>query len=142
MFFASILDSISDIGALIGAVGVIVAIIFGALGARNKATVSELKESNAAKDELLATVKLQLDNAKSVIIEKDKALEISEQKARVLEDQVTQAPSINRLAMDISTQHKQTTGALTKLAGAQGKTATELGKLTKVLSDKLTRESL
>ena len=118
--FASVTESINGLQGAIGAVGFLTAVVFGALYGRNKdelerkdRTIKSYSDANSGLEELLRTRNLQHE-------ENQKRIIALEQKANILENQVTQAPSITKLAVQMGNQHKEMMtqlGSLTKELG-------------------------
>lgn len=111
---------VKDLQGIIGAIGFLVAVVFGALYGRNKAeldrkdrTIKSYADANAGLEEVIKTRDLQHD-------ENQKRILVLEQKANILENQVTQAPSINKLALQMGTQHKEMMTQLSKLTKELG----------------------
>lgn len=94
-------------------------IVLGLLAARNKVIISSLKESNSAYEELIKARDLQhSENQKRIIT--------LEQKSKVLEDQVTQAPQINELILQLATQHKEIMQSFTSMTKELSNVATAI----------------
>lgn len=129
----NIIETFKSIGGLLGTLSVVVTIIFGALYFGKRAekdkdnnTITTYKENDEAKTQLLATRDRQIAELKAAHEANLKRIELAESKAEVLEKQVTQAPSINKLALQIGKQHND----MMKQMGAMTQ---ELGNIAKAL---------
>lgn len=127
------LKFLNTIGGILGAIGLIVAVIFGALYGGKRAekdkdnnTISTYEKNEEAQAKLLATRERQIAELQAAHDANLKRIELAESKATVLEKQVTQAPSINKLIMQLGKQHKEMMTQMGKLAG-------ELGNIAKAL---------
>lgn len=96
----SIPETLNSLGGVIGPIGFLTATVFGTLYGKNKATIASLSDSNKAYEELVKARELQHQ-------ENQKRILVLEQKSEILENQVTQAPQINQLTLQLATQHKE-----------------------------------
>lgn len=101
----AVIEVIQDLQGIIGAIGFLAALVFGSLYGKSRAekdrtinTIATLEKENQALKDLIETRELQHQENQARII----ALE---QKGEVLQNLVTQAPSISKLAVQIGRQH-------------------------------------
>lgn len=131
----AIVETLNNIGGIIGAVGIIVAIIFGALYGGKKAekdkdvnTISTYEKNADALEKLLETRDKELHDLRILHESNLERIKLAESKAEVLEKQVTQAPSINKLIIQQSTQHKQMMTQMVKMTQELGNIAKSMPK--------------
>lgn len=122
MIIADAHTVLTNFNLIFGIVATLAAVVLGFLSAKNKITIISLEESNKAYAALHETDKLQLESYKQ-------QLDLSIQKSEVLENQVTQAPSISKLALQLGTQHKEMMTAMNGMTQ-------ELGNVAKAVSGK------
>lgn len=126
-YVASIGDITSAIGSLFGIGGALAAVVFGLLAARNKVTIQSLENTVGALQSEVSAKDLVINTRNDTINEKDKQIILLSQKSDVLQNVVTQAPEISRLALQIGKQHKESQQALTLMTEKLGDIATALG---------------
>ena len=116
MYFADLAGALTNFSVLASVIATLSAIVLGILSAKNKITTVALRESNDAYKSLHETDKLQIQ----VYNEENKSL-----KARVkaLEEIKTQAPSINKLTLQLAEQHKDMISAMASMTQELGNVA-------------------
>lgn len=115
------MDGANNIYQIFTVVSVLVAIIFGSLFGRSKGTIDSLEKSNSAYKELADARDMQH-------AEDQKRILLLESKANILENQVTQAPNINKLIVTQGKQHAEMMSELSKIAQALGEVAKSIVK--------------
>lgn len=127
------LDFVNSIGGVLAAIFLVISVIVGAkyLGGKaekdkDKNTINTYKENAEAVSQLLETRNKEIGELKLLHEENLKRIQLAESKADVLEKQVTQAPSINKLAVQIGNQH-------TEMMKQMGAMTQELGNIAKAL---------
>lgn len=132
---ASFTTVANSLGGIVGALGIVVAAVFGTLYGLKRAekdkdnsTISTYKEYGDSRDKLLLAKNEELNEARLKHVENQKWIELLEQKANILENQVTQAPSINKLISQLSSQHKEQMDAMQKMTQELGNIAKNIIK--------------
>lgn len=142
MYVATLATTVNSLGGLIGAFGFVVAAVFGTLYGLKRAekdkdnnTISVYKTNSEALQKLLDTREQELKEATVKHDENLKRIELLEQKANILENQVTQAPSIEKLINELSKQstardkqHKEQMEAMQKMTSELGNIAKNIIK--------------
>ncbi len=135
--FAALSDLTSS-GTIINIIVALVALVFGALNLRNKyssgqdaTTIKSLKNSNGA-------YKTQSEVDQLNITNKQKEIDLLTQKAEILEQHVTQAPQINKLTVQLATQHKEMMSAMAEMSKNNVRLTVEIGNIAKAM----TRETI
>lgn len=134
MYFADLANVTSNFTAIFSIVATLAAIVLGFLSAKQKVTVVSLEESNKAYQTLRETDLLMAEAKKkefdTIIEARNTEIGLLKQKSQVLEEQVTQAPSINELAVQLATQHKEMLTALGNMTKELGNVARAVSKET------------
>lgn len=138
-FAVTFYEAISQVSVIATFIAGLVALVLGFLSARQKVTIVTLNESNDAYKELLNTADLLHKKDIALLEAKDNENKALQQKCEVLENQVTQAPEIHKLAIQLATQHKQTLIEMSKMTKNLG----ELGQAfyVAILKDKKGKKS-
>lgn len=116
-------SALTSINTIILFVVALIALVLGALNVRNKyasgqdsQTIKSLKESNATFATRRESDQLVIDS-----LQREKSAQ--EEKAKVLENQVTQAPDINKLILQLGKQHKEMMSAMSNMTEQLGNVA-------------------
>lgn len=123
----------------------LVALVLGVLNIRNKyasgqdaQTIRSLKNSNEA-------YKTQAETDQLRFVAKQKEVEgiyqqnkLLVQKAEILEQHVTQAPQINKLTIQLATQHKEMMKAMAEMSKNNAKLTIEIGNIAKAMTRETT----
>lgn len=143
----AVVQTINSLGGIIGPIGFFTAVVFGTLYGRKKAekeqdngTIDAYEKNNVAIKKLLETRELEmkeqrenyeqkLSEAKILHEENQKRIETLEQKSNILENQVTQAPSITKLALQIGSQHNDMMTKMTNMTEELGNIAKAMQKV-------------
>lgn len=121
MIFADLNSVANNATVVFGVVATLTAVVLGFLSAKNKITITSLEESSNALRYLNSDKDLQIKSYKD-------QNSLLSQKAKVLEDQVTQAPSINELAVQLTTQHKEMMQTMSNMTKELGNVAKAMAK--------------
>lgn len=97
----------ANIGWLFGVGGGLGAVVFGLLSARSSVTIKSLENTCGAFESEIKSKQLTIDTKNATIHEKDLLIHELQQKSEVLQNIVTQAPDISKLAIQIGKQHKE-----------------------------------
>lgn len=136
---------LNSVGGIIGGVGILVAIIFGALYGGKKAekdkdnnTINTYEKNDVAQSKLLATRDRELAESQASLKSTEDMYKLIQTKADVLEKQVTQAPSIAELIIKIGDQHNEMMKQMSLMTNELGAIAKNLPKasIIKVNEDK------
>lgn len=138
---SSFFGSLTNIGTAIGVGGIISSTVFGLLAARNKVTIQSLESTVRAYKEQFDAQQLTIKTRDATIVDRNKQLELVEEKARVLESIVTQAPAIAQMSLDMTRQHKETQKTTTKVITAIGDMTERVTKELSRLAQAIDRRS-
>lgn len=127
MYFADLANVTSNATLIFGVVAAMTAVVLGFFSAKQKVSVVSLEESERALKALNETLRLQVDSYTKENI-------LLRQKASVLENEITQAPQINELALQLGTQHKEMMQAMAVMSNGNSKMTKEIGNIAKALS--------
>lgn len=129
IYFAALPAAVSNFNLVFGGVASLAAVVLGFLSAKQKVTLVAAEDSATTLRGLNGDQKLMIESQKEQI-------SLLQQKSTILEKHVTQAPSINELAVQLATQHKEMMTAMAAMTESNNRTAKEMGNVAKaVLKD-------
>lgn len=126
---------INTVGGGLGLLSLVTAAVFIALNRKQKAekdaddsTINTYRSNTESLNALLQTRNAEIQELKALHQANEERIKSAETKANILEKQVTQAPSINKLIMQMGKQHQEIMSQMAAMTGELGNIAKALPK--------------
>lgn len=134
MIFADIRTAITSSDSIVLVIAGVTSLVLGALNVRNRYSSGQDAQTIKSLKESISTFSIRRESDQLIIDSKIKEVDLLKQKAEVLESHVTQAPQINKLTIQLATQHKEMMTAMAEMSKNNATLAVEIGNIAKAMT--------